>query len=268
MRDWDKAYFNGGVVQNADELAEERLVKAKEFRDTTKGQLDIQYGNDERGKLDLFLPESTQPKGLVMFIHGGYWKALDKSAFSHAAKGAVEMGYAVVLPSYTLCPDTKITNIANQMQEALKVASKLVDGPIFLAGHSAGGQLVARLGCKDRNLPTEIQSRIKHIMGISGVYDLRPIRNTAMNDILQVNEDEARAESPVLLDPLENLRFTGWVGAEELAEFRRQNAAQCAIWGGFETQVTAYEAPEKNHFTVIEALEQADSLLLRTLLNT
>ena len=268
MRDWDKAYFNGGVVQNADELIKQCLANAKEFRDTTKSQLDIPYGSGEREKLDLFLPENSEPKGLLMFVHGGYWKALDKSVFSHAAKGAVEMGYAVVLPSYDLCPNTKITNIANQMQEALKVASKLVEGPIFLAGHSAGGHLVARLGCKDRNLPAEIQSRIKHIMGISGVYDLRPIRKTAMNDILQINEDEARLESPVLLDPLDNLRFTGWVGAEELAEFRRQNTALCTIWGGFETQITAYEDPGKNHFTVIEALEQADSLLLTTMLNT
>ncbi|EEA96713.1 alpha/beta hydrolase [Pseudovibrio sp. JE062] len=269
MRDWDAAYHNSGVVPNAQELFDQWVERSKAFRETSNNQLDIAYGSGEREKLDLFFPKAPEAsKGLVMIVHGGYWKAFDKSAFSHLAKGATEMGYTVAVPSYDLCPDTKITNITKQMQRALEVAAEQVKGPIHLTGHSAGGHLVARLGCKNAVIPDSITGRIKHILGISGVYDLRPIRRTAMNETLHIDEAEALAESPVLHEPLDNLRFTGWVGAEELAEFRRQNAAHCAMWGGFETQVTAYEDPGKNHFTVVEALEQADSLLLTTMLNT
>lgn len=268
MRDWDAAYHNSGVVLNAGELFDQWVERSKAFQETSENQLDIAYGSGERERFDLFLPTGAEPKGLVFIVHGGYWKAFDKSSFSHLAKGAVEMGYAVVIPSYDLCPNTRIHNITNQMQVALEVASKRIKGPIYLSGHSAGGHLVARLGCQNTKLSPMIQSRIKHILGISGVYDLRPIRLTQMNETLQIDAEEARSESPVLHDPLENLRFTGWVGAEELAEFRRQNAAHCSMWAGFETQITAYEDPGKNHFTVVEALEQAGSLLLTTMLNT
>lgn len=268
MRDWDAAYHNSGVVPNADELFNQWVERSQAFRESSSNQLNVSYGRGDREKLDLFFPTGEEPKGLVLFVHGGYWKAFDKSSFSHLARGAVEMGYAVAIPSYDLCPDVKLSNITNQMQVALEVASERVNGPIHLTGHSAGGHLVARIGCENRKLPEKIRSRIKHILGISGVYDLRPIRLTQMNEVLQIDAQEARSESPILHDPLENLRFTGWVGAEELAEFRRQNAAHCAVWSGFEMQITAYEDPGKNHFTVVEALEQADSLLLRTMLNT
>ncbi|KZL17728.1 Alpha/beta hydrolase family protein [Pseudovibrio axinellae] len=268
MRDWDAAYHNSGAVPNAGELFDQWVERSKAFRASSKNRLDIAYGSGEREKLDLFFPKETAPKGVVLIVHGGYWKAFDKSSFSHLAKGAVEMGYAVAVPSYDLCPHAKISNISNQMQAALEVVAEIVEGPIYLTGHSAGGHLVARLGCENRNLPDTVGQRIKHILGISGVYDLRPIRLTQMNETLQIDAEEARLESPVLHDPLENLVFTGWVGADELTEFRRQNAAHCAVWEGFETKIAAYEDPGKNHFTVVEGLEVAHSPILTTLFNT
>ncbi len=268
MRDWDAAYHNSGAVRNADELFNQWVERSKAFRETCESRLDVAYGDGERERLDLFFPKGGASKGLVMFVHGGYWKAFDKSAFSHLARGAVEMGYSVAITSYDLCPNVKITNISNQIERSLQVSSKEVEGPVFLTGHSAGGHLVARLGCTDRRLSESLRGRIRHILGISGVYDLRPIRRTAMNEVLQLDEHEAREESPVLLEPLDNLRFTGWVGGEELAEFRRQNDAHCAVWGGFETQVMTCGEPGKNHFTVLDGLEHPESLLLRTLLST
>ncbi len=212
MRDWDAAYHNSGVVPNAQELFGQWVERSKVFRETSKNQLDVAYGSGEREKLDLFFPQGSESKGLVMIVHGGYWKAFDKSAFSHLAKGTVEMGYTVAIPSYDLCPEVKLTFIAKQMQCALEVASEQVKGPIHLTGHSAGGHLVARLGCKKREMPESLTSRIKHILGISGVYDLRPIRRTAMNETLHINEAEALAESPVLHEHLIIFALrVGWV---------------------------------------------------------
>lgn len=269
MRDWDAAYHNSGVVQNADEIFSGWVERAKAFRETARGQLDMAYGEGERERFDLFLPERREtPLGLVIFVHGGYWKAFDKSAFSHLANGAVQMGYAVAIPSYDLCPDVKISHITNQIERCINVASNLFQVPLYLTGHSAGGHLVARMACINANLSQTVRGRLHHILGISGVYDLRPIRRTKMNEVLHIDQSEARNESPVLLEPADQTRFTGWVGAEELAEFRRQNHALCTVWNGFETGITSFEAPGKNHFTVVEDLEQPNSLMLNTLLKS
>src|SRR5438445_610327 len=80
---------------------------AQAYRDALQGSgratLDVRYGERARNRFDLFGPEG-RPKGLVVFVHGGFWKALDKSFWSHLARGSVEGGYAVAMPSYTLCP--------------------------------------------------------------------------------------------------------------------------------------------------------------------
>ena len=85
------------------------------------------------------------PKGLVVFIHGGYWLRFDKSFWSHLATGAVEFGYAVAMPTYTLCPEIRISGIVGEIGAAIGKAAGLVDGPIFLTGHSAGGHLASRM---------------------------------------------------------------------------------------------------------------------------
>lgn len=268
VRDWDAAYHNSGVIQNADEIFSSWMERATAFRETARGQLDMAYGEGERERFDLFLPERETPLGLVIFVHGGYWKAFDKSAFSHLANGAVQMGYAVTIPSYDLCPDVKISHITNQIEQCIDVASNLFQVPLYLTGHSAGGHLVARMACTSVQLFQPVRTRLRHILGISGVYDLRPIRRTKMNEVLHIDPSEARSESPVLLEPADRTRFTGWVGAEELAEFRRQSHALCTVWGGFETGITLFEAPGKNHFTVVEDLEYPESQLLNALLKT
>ena len=101
-------------------------------------RLDLAYGPKPRNRLDLFAPESS-PKGLVVYIHGGFWRTFDKSAWSHLAKGPLAHGYAVAMPSYTLCPEVRMGEIVREVAQAVSHAAGLVDGPILLTGHSAGG---------------------------------------------------------------------------------------------------------------------------------
>ena len=91
------------------------------------------------------LAPEGRPKGLVVFVHGGFWKALDKSFWSHLARGSVESGYAVAMPSYTLCPTVRISEITREIAAAVERAAAMVEGPLFLTGHSAGGHLVTRM---------------------------------------------------------------------------------------------------------------------------
>ena len=112
------------------------------------GQLDISYGQSLRQRFDLFLPENP-PKGLFVFVHGGYWLRFDKSDWSHFAQGPLAHGWAVAMPSYDLCPSVSIAQITRQISQAIMQSAARIAGPLILAGHSAGGHLVARMACAD-----------------------------------------------------------------------------------------------------------------------
>ncbi len=145
-----------------------------------------------------------------MFVHGGYWKAFDRSVWSHLAAGPLAHGFAVAVPSYTLCPDARIAGITSEIAAFLDRASAEVPGPIHLSGHSAGGHLVSRMLCTDVGLSSA--DRIAHVVSISGVHDLRPLLATQMNQILHLDAREARAESPVLHAPRPGARLTAVAG--------------------------------------------------------
>src|SRR5262249_3190654 len=161
-------------------------------------ELDQPYGARPREQFDLFWPEGT-PKGVLVFVHGGYWMAFDKSNWSHLAAGALGHGWAVAMPSYTLCPDARISDIVAEVAPGVTTVAGRVAGGLALAGHSAGGHLVSRLTCADAPLPPAVQTRVRHTVSISGVHDLRPLLKTTMNKTLRVDAAEAARESPALL---------------------------------------------------------------------
>ncbi|MCB1639710.1 MAG: alpha/beta hydrolase, partial [Thiothrix sp.] len=199
------------------------------------------------------------------FIHGGYWMLFDKSGWSHLARGALERGWAVAIPSYTLAPALRIPAMTHQISAAISHAAGLVDGPVCLSGHSAGAQLAARMVCTDSSLPPQLQARIRTVIAISGVHDLRPLLRTDMNQALQLDLATARAESPALLEPLPGTRLTCWVGTNERPEFVRQNALLANVWAGLGAETRVVEETGKHHFSVIEGLSEADSPLLQAL---
>ncbi|MCF4097623.1 alpha/beta hydrolase [Maritalea mediterranea] len=264
--DWDDAYANADHIENAGSYVEHWKQASERFREEMlaagRAELDLAYGDAKREKLDLFLPEGT-PKGLFIFVHGGYWLSFDKSAWSHLAAGAIAKGWAVALPSYTLAPEARISTMTQQIGAAILYAATKVEGPVHIAGHSAGGHLVSRMMCADTPLSKEVQARLKHVISISGLHDLRPLLNTRMNEGLQLDLAEARAESAALREPLAGVKLTCWVGADERPEFLRQNQLLANIWTGLGVDTDAVEADHKHHFNVIADLEEADSGLTR-----
>ena len=111
-----------------------------------------------------------------------------------------------------------------------------------------------------------VQPRIRHVVSISGVHDLRPLMRTGMNATLHIDEAEALAESPALLRPREGIRLTCWVGGSERAEFLRQNALLANIWTGLGARTAAVSEPDRHHFNVIDGLTEANHPLTLTLL--
>lgn len=265
--DWDDAYENGGNIAGSAEIRARWPDDAERYRSEAKAEFDVPYGPEERAKYDLFLPEGT-PKGLFVFVHGGYWQSTDKSLWSHYATGAVNAGYAALLPSYTLCPEVTIAHITRMVAQAINQAAKTVDGPIILTGHSAGGHIVAELGTTTTALDKQTAARLTHIIPISGLFDLRPLVNTKLNDALKLTTESAALSSPALKMPLPHISLTAWVGSNERSEFLRQNALIANIWRGLGIRTEAVEEPDKHHFNVIDGLLDKDSTLMRIALGS
>ncbi len=259
----DRAYENHAYIPGAEGFRTHWAQEAAAFRATANASLDVAYGLDPRERYDLFLPEGV-PKGLATFIHGGYWMAFDKSTWSHLAAGPVARGYAVMVPSYPLCPQVRIGEITVAIGAALNHAARRVAGPIVACGHSAGGHLAARMGCVDAPLDADIAARVTRVVPISGLTDLRPLMATKMNETLRLTPEEARAQSPVLLDPAP-IDLIAWVGDGERPQLRRQTRILALMWEGLARSVRHVEATDRHHFDVIADLADPNSALTAAL---
>ncbi len=268
--DWDDAYANAAHIPDAASYPPKWAAAAEDFRNNSQSEgragIDLRYGSGDREKLDLFRPAGT-PAGLAVFVHGGFWKAFDKSSWSHLAAGPLALGWAVAVPSYSLCPDVPISRITQQIGAAIEYAAGLVSGPICLSGHSAGGHLVSRMNCADGPLSENVRARLQRTVSISGLHDLRPLMKTGMNEIFGLDLAEARAESAALQEPLEHARVVCWVGAGERPEFLRQNELLVQMWSGLAAQVKSVIEPDRHHFDVIDSLAEPDGALTAELLS-
>lgn len=268
ITDWDAVYDNTPMIPDGASWPERWVMPATQARAELdaagRARLDLAYGPGARNKLDLFLPEGT-PRGLVIFVHGGFWMALDKSFWSHLAAGPLAHGFAVAFPGYTLAPEARISAITREIGAAIALAAGQVPGPIHLTGHSAGGHLVTRMISHTTPLPPEVTARIARVVSISGLHDLRPMLPYWRNETLKLDPEEARAESPVLLSPLPGTELTCWVGAMETSEFLRQTALLANIWRGLGIATRWVEEPDRHHFNVVDGLALADHALTRAL---
>jgi arylformamidase len=258
ITDWDDAYANGIYIPNGDDYPSRWERAAAAFRDSNPPEA--------LGQGHLFRPEGDI-RGLVVFVHGGYWMELGPSDCSHLAAGALARGWAVAIPAYTLAPQARIAQMTREIATAVTEAARRVAGPIALTGHSAGGHLAARLVCDDGTLPDPVAARISACLPISALSDLRPLMHTRMNATLHIDADEAIRESPALLTPRMGIPVTAWVGGSERPEFLRQSRLLADIWAGLGGATQLVVEPGRHHFDVIDALADPDSHLLRTLLD-
>lgn len=267
ITDWDDAYANRAHVPEAQGLIDAWPQQAAAFRAGlgARSEPDLSYGPGPRNRYDLFRPRGAS-EGLVVFVHGGYWLAFDKSYWSHYAQGALDAGWTVAIPSYTLAPEARIARIGREVTQAIVAAAGEVPGPIRLVGHSAGGHLVSRAICADSDLTDAVFGRIAHTVSISGLHDLRPLMATDMNTALRLDDAEASGESPALLRPCAGARVTAWVGGEERPEFVRQTTLLANIWTGLGADMAQVKAPGRHHFDVIDGLREAAHPLTRCLL--
>src|SRR5579859_7905426 len=154
------------------------------------------HGPGARNVIDFFTGDGQGP--IVVFIHGGYWQALDGSSFSHLARGLNDHGVSVAIPRYDLCPDVTIDQIIGEMRMASRELARLGQN-LVISGHSAGGHLAACMLATDwkaidASLPSDL---VTAAYAISGLFDLGPLVDTSINKAVGLNQITATAVSPL-----------------------------------------------------------------------
>ncbi len=261
--DYDDAYANAAHIEGAETYPGRWLTASREWA-AQQASLGLRrealpYGPSERHRFDLFLPRDS-PEGLVVFVHGGFWLKFDRTYWFHLSRGAIERGWAVAIPSYDLCPAIRISGITRQIVAAITAAASLVKGHIALTGHSAGGHLASRM-LEPGLLAADVATRLRHVLPISPLSDLRPLMHTKMNVALKIDAREAMEESPLFMQSRLDIPTTVWVGAEERPAFLDQARWLSSAWS-----VAQVIAPCRHHFDVIEPLCDAQSAMVSTLL--
>ena len=233
-------------------------------------KLDLRYGDGAGETLDVFpaaAPASGAP--VLVFIHGGYWRSLDKADHSFVAPAFNAHGALVVVPNYALCPAVSVEHITLQLARALvwvwRHAAQYGGDPsrIALAGHSAGGHLATMLlSCRWKELAADMPAQpLAGALSISGLYDLEPLRHTPMlQGDLKLTPTSVARLSPAFFPRPKGAKLYATVGQDESDEFLRQNRLIRDVWGP--TAVPVCETvPGTNHFTVLNRLADPQSRL-------
>jgi arylformamidase len=229
--------------------------------------IDLNYGETTGERLDLF-PASRDGAPLLVYIHGGYWRSLDKSDFAWIAPPFVNHGVSVALLNYGLAPATPMEEIVRQMLRAhawlYRNGDRLGFDPnrICLVGHSAGAHLTAMMMAAiwpafGADLPADL---VKGGLAISGIYDLEPLRHAPfIRADLGLDAKRARLLSPVYMPPATGRPLYTAVGALESGEFRRQTALIGKAW----PRNLVREIPMRglHHLNVVEELANLASPL-------
>jgi len=225
----------------------------------------IPYGPGERNVIDFFPGDRQGP--IVVFVHGGYWQALDGSSSSHLAAGLNAHGIGVAIPSYDLCPDVTVDRIIEEMRIASRELARLGQS-LVISGHSAGGHLAACMLATDwpafdPSLPKEL---VIAAYTISGLFDLGPLVETSINNALRLDTASARAASPLFWNPPRRGSLDAVVGENESAEYFRQSRTIVEHWGAAGVPTRFAVVPDANHFTAIAPLADPQSPMVARLM--
>jgi arylformamidase len=234
------------------------------------GRLDLAYGPTSRQAIDLFLPR-TRAAPLLVFIHGGYWQSRDRKDFSFVAGPLLERGAAVALLGYDLAPEVRMDAIVAEVRAGLAwlyrhaQAHGCDPARLHIAGHSAGGHLAAMALATDWRtigLPEDV---IKGVCAISGVFDLEPIRLCYLNEVVGLDEGEARRNSPLhqaLPGGCPVIVALGELETKAFHEHSRRFAAKLER-DGWACQLLVQ--PGVDHFGIVMSMAETDAPLVQAI---
>jgi arylformamidase len=266
---YDMQYNARAMIPEHAEIFARWKARSQEARAHLPCRLDIPYGSSPAEKLDIF-PAEGKGGALLVFIHGGYWRSLDKGDFSYLAPAFNQRGVSLALPNYGLCPDVGIEDIVKQNLLAIAwlwhygASYGVNPDRLYVAGHSAGGHLTAMmLAARWKTyLPELPRDLVKGGLSISGIYDLEPlVQAPFVNQDLKLDRALVRRLSPVTMPPATSAALYTAVGGDESDEFKRQNALIARAWRA--TFAGDIPMPGRNHLSVVEELANPDSALFK-----
>lgn len=268
----DTAYNARASVADFDAYARGFVEDSKRVRGSLKAALDIAYGPHKDEVLDIFPGPPGSP--VHVFIHGGYWRMLTKDENSFVAEQMAPAGATVVVPSYSLTPEVTLDVIVQQCRAAIAWVYRNAHyygadaRRLFVSGHSAGGHLTGMMvgtdWAGDYGLPADI---IKGALAISGIYDLRPLKQAFTNEWLQISDYAAERNSPIFHLPRHPTPMLLTYGGDEPSGFGLQTAMYKEALQKAGHSVDEIPMPGFDHFAVCNQLMNADSPLTKAALS-
>jgi arylformamidase len=260
--DYEGEYNNSARVPEFPAIAARWRASSAAYREVARAQLDVAYGERGRQRYDLFYGDgATAP--LMVYIHGGYWQWTDRSMYSFVATPFNAAGIDVAIPSYSLCPQASVLDIIKELRQFIARLWRETKARPLVIGHSAGGHLTAAmLATRWGTIAGVPDDLVVAGIAISGIFDLRPLVYTSINDALDLDDAAAEIASPLLWPPPPAGRtLLAVVGADESNEFRRQSRDITARWRATGMRAEYLEIHQANHFTVLDALVEPASTL-------
>ena len=254
------AYDNNKASANSAHLIAERNHASAALRASRNAFLDVPYSDGERTKFDLY-PGSDSSMPCFVFLHGGYWQRNSREVFAMLVEGIAAHGWSVAIPGYTLAPEARIAQIVAETHDALDWLGENgpeygIAGPLILSGWSAGAQLAAMaLG----------HPRVSSGLAISGVYDLAPIRDTALDTAMQFSDDDIVRFSPLRCSVVHK-RLDIVYGTEELPALVHDAINFHALRVDADAPGLLMPVEGADHFSILGSLREKDGLLTKALL--
>jgi len=265
--DYEVEYDNRARVPEHPQIFAQWTRDAADYRGQAmqerRAELGLMYGESSRQFIDVFSPRPNVTAPLALFVHGGWWRSLDPSMFSHMARGLNARGIAVGVVGYDLCPQVRIADIIEQIRHACLFLWLRSKQHMMVFGHSAGGHLAGAM------LATDWPARypktgelVPAAYSISGVFDLAPLVGISINQDLRLDAASAREISPLFWPAPKGRAFDAVAGTLESSEFLRQSRVIAETWGKAGVTTRYGEIADTNHFTVLDPLTDPDSAMV------
>ena len=220
--------------------------------------IDLAYGPTPSERLDLFISGPGSP--VLVFFHGGYWRALDKSDFSCVAPAFLQAGISVAVVNFALIPDVPMAEIVRQCRASVawlahRGTSLGLDPDRFIAcGHSAGGHLACMVAADTYSGFGLTCNPVKVVCSIGGLYDLEPIRRSYLNEILKLEDIDVASLSPVNVGLPVQMPVILGVGGQESYEYKRQQRTFETVCKAALSNLIVLDFPEDDHFTTFDQI--------------
>ena len=268
----ERGYNNRAAVPDHQRWLDEWVERSRAAIAALRPDVDVRYGDGPNETLDVFRP-SGQPRGTFAFIHGGWWRTLDKTDYAFVAPAFADAGYAVATINYELCPQAPIDAIVDQCRRAVRWLAREgprrgLPAPLVIGGHSAGGHLTATMYTLDWRIDDFARAPFVGGVSLSGVHDLSPLVHFSHNVDFRLDAASARALSPAVKTPGTDAPLLIAVGADETSEFVRQTDLLWDAWP--RNRPAGARGPMRiageNHYSVVLDYVDAKSALTRATL--